>query len=180
MKIDTWIKAGYDLLATEGSEGVKIERLARILQLNKSGFYHYFNTTDSFFRCLLNYHVRMADVVAAALSHCNTIDDVLLVVVRYKMFFLIESQLLGKNRIPHFQFSAQEAGKIIDEELVSLWDRAGDIQYERETVMAYLNIIRHFFYVRITADEICYDFLLNLATETRCMLEKLNSDRHVH
>jgi len=38
LKIDAWIKAGYKLLGKEGVDGVKVERLARILQLNKSGF----------------------------------------------------------------------------------------------------------------------------------------------
>jgi AcrR family transcriptional regulator len=45
-KINTWIKAGYKLLGTEGMDGIKVERLARILDLNKSGFYHYFGTME--------------------------------------------------------------------------------------------------------------------------------------
>jgi hypothetical protein len=38
--IRTWLEAGYDQFADEGLEGLQIERLSRITNLNKSGYYH--------------------------------------------------------------------------------------------------------------------------------------------
>ena len=35
-KIDKWISAGYELLGTEGTDGINVERGAKILNLNKS------------------------------------------------------------------------------------------------------------------------------------------------
>ncbi|HTF21135.1 MAG TPA: TetR family transcriptional regulator [Chryseolinea sp.] len=181
LKVDTWIKAGYDLLGREGVEGIKIERLARILHLNKSGFYYYFNTMDGFLRSVLEYHIRMAREVAAQLSACKSVDpDVLLVIVRFKSFFLVESQLLSRNRNVPLHLDVDVAGRIISDELIRLWQRTGEIRYDTSTVLAYLNIIRHFFYVRITAEEIDYEFLRSIAAETRDVLEKVSSDRHLH
>jgi len=37
---EKWIEAGYELFAREGLKEVRIERLARDLDLNKSSFYH--------------------------------------------------------------------------------------------------------------------------------------------
>ncbi|HMG91387.1 MAG TPA: helix-turn-helix domain-containing protein [Chryseolinea sp.] len=54
LKIEIWLKAGYKLLGREGMEGVKIERIARVLNLNKSGFYYYFKTMEGFLTCLLH------------------------------------------------------------------------------------------------------------------------------
>jgi AcrR family transcriptional regulator len=179
LKLETWIKAGYDLLGTGGLEGIKIERLARILGLNKSGFYYYFNTMEGFLMHVLEYHVRMAREVAAELQQCNNIDpDVLLVVVRCKTFFLVESQLLHKNRNVHLHLNVDEAGSIVSDELIHLWHRIGESHADPETVMAYVKIIRHFFYARITADEIDYAFLRSLAAETKDVLVKVSSERH--
>jgi hypothetical protein len=48
-------RAGYELLSTDGMEGIKVERLARNLALNKSGFYHYFKAMDVFVKSLLRH-----------------------------------------------------------------------------------------------------------------------------
>jgi AcrR family transcriptional regulator len=43
-----WTEVGYALFAEEGLDGIQVERLARILKLNKSGFYHYFRDLDGY------------------------------------------------------------------------------------------------------------------------------------
>src|SRR5262245_3858623 len=97
-KIETWVKAGYKLLGSEGPEGIKIERLARVLSLNKSGFYYYFKTMEAFLVHLLEYHVEIARRVASEIGQCETIDpDLVRLMLRHKSFFLVESQLLVRS-----------------------------------------------------------------------------------
>jgi AcrR family transcriptional regulator len=178
LKADTWIKAGYDLLGAEGVAGVKIERLARILKLNKSGFYYYFNTMEGFLRNVHEYHVRTAQEVATQLAYCNCIDpDVLLIIVRFKSFFLVESQLLVGSKIAHIHLEADEAWGIISDELIRMWQRTGEVNCDKAIVMAYLKIIRHFFYARIKTAEVEYEYLCSIAAETREVLEKVSNDR---
>jgi AcrR family transcriptional regulator len=45
---DSWLSSGYELFAQEGPDGIQVERLARILNLNKSDFYHYFGEIENF------------------------------------------------------------------------------------------------------------------------------------
>lgn len=180
LKIETWTKAGYELLATDGLSGIKIERLARILSLNKSGFYYYFGTMEGFLKNVLQYHVRMADGVAAEIARCETIDpDLLLLIIRHRTFFLVESQLLVKSNHAHAAPDMDEAGKIIAKELISLWRRIGDIPEEETVVHAYLNIIRHFFYARIDPDNLNYKFLHSLAAEMNEVLKQIPTNRQV-
>ena len=58
-----WATAGYELFANEGLEGIQVERLARILQLNKSGFYHYFADLEGFCQELIQLHRRKIDLL---------------------------------------------------------------------------------------------------------------------
>ena len=51
-----WLEVGYSLFAAEGPDGIQIERMARILQLNKSGFYHYFGDLEGYHHELLRLH----------------------------------------------------------------------------------------------------------------------------
>jgi len=174
MKIEIWLKAGYNLLGREGMEGVKIERIARVLDLNKSGFYYYFKTMEGFLTCLLQYHVHMAGEVATEILRCRTIDpDLLLLIVRHKSFFLVESQLLVKSRFAHVNHDVDEAGKIITNELLTHWAQNNNAPSDTAVALAYLNIIRHFMYARIDADNITYEFLRDLTVETKKVFEKV-------
>ena len=178
-KIDTWIKAGYKLLGTEGMDGIKVERLAKILDLNKSGFYHYFGTMESYVKSLLHYHVGLATTIASEIAKCQNIDpDLLLLIVKHKTFFLVESQLLVKSRPAHLDEDVDEAGKILNEVLLPLWRKARDLPEDRTAAMGFLNIMRHFVYSRVDPENFNYEFLHALAVETHDVLDKI-MDKHM-
>jgi AcrR family transcriptional regulator len=43
---EAWIKKGYSLLAKEGLSGIQVGSLARMMGVNKSGFYLHFGDRD--------------------------------------------------------------------------------------------------------------------------------------
>ena len=43
-----WILCGYDIFSKEGSNGLKIEVIARRVNKSKSSFYHHFADLDLF------------------------------------------------------------------------------------------------------------------------------------
>ena len=59
-----WINAGYQQFALEGLDGILVERMARILNLNKSGFYYYFGDRDFYLEQLLKFHLTQGEGVA--------------------------------------------------------------------------------------------------------------------
>lgn len=179
VKAEAWIKAGYKLFAKEGIEGVKVERLARILDLNKSGFYHYFGSMNIYFKSLLEYHVQTAKVIAEEAATCEELDpDLLLFITKHKTFFLVESQLLARGKLPHFGVDVDEAGKIVNKEILPLWRKTAELPEDSTVALAYLNIILHYFYARINPDNLNYEFLHSLAFETRGVLNKVVAEKH--
>lgn len=166
-KLETWISAGYELLGREGMEGMRIERLARSLHLNKSGFYYYFGGMGLFLKRLIRHHVERAQIVGEEMANCKNLDpDLLLLVVKHREFFLVESQLLVKSRLARFDEDVDEAGKIISRGLLPLWRKGRTQTEDAASSLAYLNIIRHFVYSRINPENINYPFLHKLADET--------------
>ena len=179
-KVDTWIKAGYKLLGSEGMDGIKVERLAHALDLNKSGFYHYFGDMKGYVKGLLEHHVHLAKQIAKDIRKCEVIDpDLLQLIVRHKQFFLVESQLLVKGRPIQTQEDVELASKIIKEEFLPLWKKVIQLSEDSTVAQPYLDILRHFFYARITPDNINYQFLRQLVSETRDVFQKVAQEKHV-
>jgi AcrR family transcriptional regulator len=178
-RIDVWIKVGYKLLGNEGMEGMKIERLARMLKLNKSGFYYYFGSMDAFFKRLIEYHTSLALTISEEIDACEKFDpDLLLLVVRHKEFFLVESNLIGRSKTAlngHFD----EAGKVISKAVLPLWRKTTGMEVDPAAAVAYVDIIKHFLYARIDREHIDYEFLHTLIAETREVLSKVATERHV-
>ena len=165
-KIDKWVKAGYQLLATDEIDGINIERLARTVNANKSGFYHYFGTKEEYFKNLVSHHIQRAQMVAAQIQHCDTVDpDLLRVIVKEKIFFLVEAQLLVKGKPLKTKVDTNEAGRIIADEVVALWRKHNDPLTDMKSALANVDSIRHFFYARINPRNISYKYLHGLIDE---------------
>lgn len=177
-KIEVWIKAGYTLLGSEGMDGIKVERLARMLTLNKSGFYYYFGTMDFYLKSLMQHHVHMAKTIGMEIADCKRIDpDLLKLLVRQKEFFLIESQLLVKKRQVKINADLAEARKVVNTELLELWQREHHQSEYDGSALACLNIIYHYCYARMDAENMNYEFLRSLAVETKEMIEEVFMDK---
>lgn len=51
---DQWVEEGLRLLASRGTDAVRIEALARTLGVTKGGFYGYFADRDALLEAMLN------------------------------------------------------------------------------------------------------------------------------
>jgi AcrR family transcriptional regulator len=82
--ISLWMEQGYTLFAEEGLEGIHIERLARILHLNKSGFYHYFADLEGYYEGLIKLHDQKVSLFVHDVGQAKKLDpDYLLVLVKH-------------------------------------------------------------------------------------------------
>src|SRR5690349_5144151 len=95
---EKWIEAGYECFAQEGPFGIQVERLARIVGLNKSGFYHYFDDHDTYMEKLVEYHYKRIHQFVSEVRTLKTFDpEYLELIVKYKMTAMVQMQL-GRNR----------------------------------------------------------------------------------
>jgi len=175
--MEEWVKAGYQLLARGEMDGINVERLARVLKANKSGFYYYFGNREEYYKSLVRYHIERAQIVAAQIQQCNTIDpDVLHVIVKEKIFFLVEAQLLVKGKPLKTKVDTSEAGRIITDELVALWRKHNEPFTDLKNALKTADTIRHFFYARLDAQNINYKSLHVLAGEIMALIYLRSND----
>jgi AcrR family transcriptional regulator len=169
-----WLNLGYELFAQEGTGGIQVERLARILKLNKSGFYHYFKSPDNFLNELFDYHRTLAHKMAEETAGCERLDpDYFRVVVKFKVFVLVQSQLARKKDHAVFGTVLNEVRDITNKPLLPLWQKTFSLPNDMELVLQHFSLYRNAFNAQATMDNVTYDFLHDM------MVDSLNLMREV-
>lgn len=173
-----WTEEGYSLFAKEGLEGIQVERLARILGLSKSGFYHYFGDLDGYCEELIGLQKRKAELYLQDVAEVKSIDpEYLHVVVKHKIPVMFHIHLLRSQNNPSFYRTAQ----VIDErEDFLLRDLGSDylgIHEHPDLALKYFNIVRDKFYARMSHQNMNYPFPHHLMTEARVVMQQFTNSK---
>jgi AcrR family transcriptional regulator len=169
-----WIEEGYSLFAEEGLKGIQVERLARILGLNKSGFYHYFGDLDGYCEELIQLHKQKADLYLQDVADVKSIDpEYLHVVVKHKTPVMFHIHLLRIQKNPSFYKTA----RMIDILLREQWRDYLGIHEHPDLAIRYFNIVRDMFYARMSHQNMNYPFLHKLMTEARVVMQQLTDSK---
>jgi AcrR family transcriptional regulator len=173
-KAEKWLEAGYEMFAVEGSQALKVERLARLLNLNKSGFYHHFGSPKQFQIELFKYHGRVARQMALEIPECKKIDpDFFVLIVKYKWCFLFQGQLLRRSNFANYEATFLEVTNILDRPLLPLWCQHIRREDNMDTILKYFNLFRDQFYARANGENMSYMFLHNLFTESEGVIKEI-------
>lgn len=172
--LSAWVEAGYDLFAHEGIEGLQVERLARILALNKSGFYHYFGDLEGYFEQLVNLHVKKIDLYFEAVQKAKSIDpDYLHILVDFKIPTLFHKMLEQLNNNARVMKIVEQLDRKEDVVMSGMWTRYLGVEDNPALANRYLAIIRDMFYARVNFKNYTFPYLQNLFAESRAVMNEL-------
>jgi AcrR family transcriptional regulator len=159
-----WIEAGYELFSREGPEGIQVERLARMLKRNKSGFYHYFGEHDVFISRLIEHHVSVGKQYAEEMSLLKDFDPGYInLVVKFKLSTLFQKSLRQEIDNPVFQKTFNIVRKENEKYIIPLWASYLKISGNQDLATELFNIFRDIFFFRVTFDNLNYDHIKVMA-----------------
>jgi AcrR family transcriptional regulator len=165
---NTWIKVGYELFAQEGPEGIQIERLARILDLNKSGFYHYFGNHDSYFKHLMQHHLLQVDLMVEKIqSTQDFMPECIQFLADSTIPVLVHRQLQRSCHIPLFAKTYKEVNDKVDPVILPLWIDFIEIPDNPTLALQYLEFVRDTFYARVTPGTMNFEFIFDLCMQAK-------------
>lgn len=163
-----WIVKGYELLAREGPEGLQVERLARILDFNKSGFYHYFGNQSTYIQHLMQHHLKNVDLMVEAVhSMPQFMPGFAQLLADFSLSILTQKQLQRSRHIPLFAKTYDEVNKKIDPKILSLWANFIEIPDNPTLALRYLEFVRDLFYARVTSTTLTFEFVYNFIIESK-------------
>jgi len=169
-----WTEVGYQLFAIEGLEGIQVERLARILQLNKSGFYHYFGDMEVYCSELLRLHVKVSDQYLAEIKDLTSIDPGFLQLLnKYKTGVLFQLQLIRNKGNQSFYQVAEKIDQREEVLLHALWSDYVGFHDNPSLAIKFYGIIRDMLYTRLSPQNFNYPFLHNVMSEAKMVMEQI-------
>jgi hypothetical protein len=171
---EKWLEMGYDLFAHEGPDGIHVERIARILNLNKSSFYHFFGTMEIFYEHLMVHHYNAMQLALDECKSAQTFDpEYLNTAIKHKVAFMAQVQLNQHKSNPVFTQAHQKINQKIDQSIGEIWNKYQTVAYKGHPYLLYLGFVRDAFYARVTFANFNYNFLRALLTEAKAIVHEI-------
>ena len=172
-----WIESGYEIFATEGPRGLKVEVLARRVNKSKSSFYHHFADLEIFIEFLLQYHLERAAIITQQEKDCKTvIPELLQLLVEVKEDLLFNRQLRIHRDNPAFRRCFEQSSQEVGEAILDIWAEAlglGENFYLAELV---LKLSLENFYLQITPETLTYEWLEAYIRELQHMVRTFQNN----
>jgi Bacterial regulatory proteins, tetR family len=169
-----WTEEGYNIFAKKGLDGIQVERLARILHLNKSGFYHYFGDLEGYCVELIKMHEKKVNIFLGSINQLKKIDpDYLLLLIEHTPTMMFQVQLTRHKEIHSFYQASEKVDHLVNIAVRSLWNEFLGINDSPDLAMRYFYIVRDMFYTRISFQNLNYQFLHNFVTEAKSVIDQI-------
>jgi AcrR family transcriptional regulator len=163
---DIWIKAGYEIFALAGRNGLKVEPLAKKVGKSKSSFYHHYVDLDLFMEHLLQYHLVQAHIMANKEHQAKNIDPELInILVEHKIDLLFNRQLRIHQNIKSFSETLNQSNYIVGNAFVTIWAKELNLPLSPKQIEGIFTLALENFFLQINSDNLNYQWLSSYFAE---------------
>lgn len=157
-----WVLVGYDIFASEGLNGLKIEAIARKVKINKSSFYHHFADIEIYIEYLLDYHVAQIKKLVEEEKACSSINpDWINVLLRYKTELLFNRQLRINRNHKELKRCFEKTTRMAESDIILVWNGFIGIHNQPELSSNLFILAIESFFFQITEDTIDFEWMEN-------------------
>ncbi len=150
-----WIEAGYELFAFEGPESLQVEKLAKKLGLNKSGFYHYFGDREVFISKILDYHSLQGEKVRMDILSLKKFDpDYYDLLLKHNTLLFVQMQLRRHSDQRNFHEIFTKIARMNDKALAPLLSDHLGIPGDQDLALEIWDLVRDSFYMQLTVQNL--------------------------
>jgi len=149
-KEQIWIEAGYRTFAFEGPKTLRIEKLAKTVQKNKSSFYHFFSDIEVFTERLLDFHLIQAKIMGNKESKAQTELELTQIMLEHKLDLLFNRQLRIHRDNSAFQACFVKTNEISLPGFMPIWKKVIDLNENSPLAQLVLMLSIENFFLQIT------------------------------
>lgn len=170
-----WVEAGYELFASEGPKGLKVEVLARIVGVSKSSFYHLFADMEIFRERLLEWHLFRADELSQQAASCRSMDDFIDVLAAAKMDLLFNKMLRINSEFDQAYADCYEkAHEKVITQIEDIWVEFLGLSNQRHRARSAFRVLSDMFYHRVGKQNLSKEWMKGLLVELKALISEMD------
>jgi AcrR family transcriptional regulator len=170
-----WIEKGYQMVSALGFAEVKVESIARLLNKNKSSFYHYFGDWEVFEEALLDHHINLAKQFAADANSCqNIIPDLVNLFIDHKTDIFFHKQLRINREKAQFKKCFESVYSMFEEAIAERWTSFMKLEDQAYLATKILNLLSENFLLQITDENFTSSWLEDYLLEASKLMQHMN------
>jgi AcrR family transcriptional regulator len=174
-KEQIWIEAGYQTFAFEGPQALRIEKLAKTIQKNKSSFYHFFSDLEVFTERLLDFHLIQAKVMSDKESNAQNETELTQIILEHKLDLLFNRQLRIHRDNPGFQACFIKVNEISLPGFMPIWEKVIDLNENNDLAQLVLMLSIENFFLQITDETLNSSWIASYFEKIREMVKLFKS-----
>ena len=170
-KEQIWIEAGYKTFAFEGPKALRIERLAKTVQKNKSSFYHFFSDLEVFTKRLLDFHLIQTKVMSNKESNAQDQTELTQIFLEHKLDLLFNRQLRIHRDNSDFENCFIKTNEISLPGFMPIWKKVIDLNENNYLAHLVLMLSIENFFLQITDETLNSDWIDAYFDKIRAMVK---------
>ena len=174
-KEQIWIEAGYQTFAFDGPYSLRIEKLAKIVQKNKSSFYHFFSDLEEFTKRLLDFHLIQVKVMSDKESIAQNEKELTQIILEHKLDLLFNRQLRIHRDQKDFQACFIKTNEISLPGFMPIWKKIIDLDESTQLAQLVLMLSLENFFIQITENTLNVTWIAAYFDKIREMVKLFKS-----
>ncbi len=172
--IQAWLDEGYSIFSSEGPASIQIERVARRLNKNKSGFYHFFRDRESFIDCLMGEHLGRLNSLTYQIREIRNFEpEYFDFLIGHKEVFFFQVQLVKNRETELFRDTLDHFNARIAAAVIPVW--SDYLESSIEVADKLWALTRDAVFCRATQDSFTQRWLADLMSEAKAIAGYQNS-----
>ena len=174
-----WITKGYELVAELGFDAVNIELIGRLLNKNKSSFYHYFGEFSLYLQALHQWHISRSQEFADNIDRCKNINpDLLNIALEYKHDIFFHKQLRLVRDKPLNAATLQIAFDNYEKAVINQWAKFFGLENNLPFVSTFIQFFTENLLLKATFDTFTFQWLEQYIEDLSTMFHHFKPDHN--
>ncbi len=169
-----WLEKGYEIVATEGFDKLKIEKLSKLIGISKSSFYHLFVDFENYIFLLLEFHLEKCRIISEKEYNAKSIDpDLIEILINHKLDILFNRQLRIYGDNQKFNEIIIKINELVSIPFIIIWKRDLKLKLDDSQLNGLFSLVLENFFLQLNFENLESVWLTNYFNNLKILIRSI-------
>ncbi|MCZ8156257.1 MAG: TetR family transcriptional regulator [Leptospira sp.] len=169
-----WIEKGYESIALHGFADLKVERLAKTLEISKSSFYHLFVDLENYHSFLIDHHLKNCDIISKKESIATSVTPELIdILIDHKLDLLFNKQIRIHLEFEKYQPILNKIDEMLATPFINVWRKDLNLNFSDVQLRGLFNLALENFFLKINSENLEKQWLTDYFSNLKNLIHSI-------